>query len=61
MFVQRFDTNYNGLLEQAVLESARVLSRRVVVLALGNNVYLERLVTAAATEDVNLLIYLMIL
>jgi len=36
MFVQRFDTNYNGLLGPAVLESARVLSRRVVVLALGN-------------------------
>jgi hypothetical protein len=33
MFVQRFDTNYSGLLGQAVLESARVLSRRVVVLA----------------------------
>lgn len=36
MFVQRFDTNYNGLLGPAVLESARVLSRRVVVLALRN-------------------------
>jgi hypothetical protein len=36
MFVQRFDTNYSGLLGPAALESARVLTRRVVVLAPRN-------------------------